>query len=205
MRYFMLIAVLCLTACASTRPVEAEKVHLLGAIAVNASACHVPPVIVTFNSDGLHETWDKKTVTPELLAKIKALPESHIATVMVPCGDAEESSEEQPSPHKVGCDSDWAESNPGLWRDTHCSNISLLRTDWFGVGGWIPLDDALPDGTKPMSPEHRKQSDPQSRSDWRGKTGPGEHKWCDGHVKQFIEYPDGGFLITCLSAKEQGQ
>lgn len=85
------------------------------------------------------------------------------------------------------CTTEWAEANHRLWDEGHCSNIEYQHTQY------------TPDGSKPMSPEHKAQRDIQGHQD--ELTGPHGHKWCDGHVAQIINYPDGSYLIQCMPAK----
>jgi hypothetical protein len=95
----------------------------MSAIAVNASRCHLPPVIIVVYANGTHKTYTKDEVTPELLARLRKLPEANIATLMVPCADAPVASSTRALVHPEACGEDWAARNERLNDMTHCSRI----------------------------------------------------------------------------------
>lgn len=52
-----------------------------------------------------------------------------------------------------------------------------------------------PDGSKPMSPDHRAQIDRQ------GHLPRWANNFCSGHVSEVIKQPTGALLLVCRSAK----
>ena len=149
---------------------------IIGAIAVNASTCHLPPVIVVIYADGTHRSYEKEDVTKELLDELNALPESHIATLLVPCVANVSDKPSAKPPKSRGCDETWAENNPQLWRNGHCTQIAYKT-----------VSDSLPHRLHGLDPQGHL---PFNLSDM-----------CHGHVQEVIKQPSGGYLIVCRPAK----
>ena len=62
-------------------------------------------------------------------------------------------------------------------------------------------DDFTPDGSRPMSPEHRALRDPQGHLDEKLRKAYSAKGYCAGHVKEVLVYPQGEIVIACYPAK----
>lgn len=65
----------------------------------------------------------------------------------------------------------------------------------------VPMAPFVPDGSKPMSPEHRALRDPQGHLDEKLRKEYSERGYCAGHVKSVIVYSDVELVIACYPSK----
>jgi len=148
--------------------------------------------MITFDTAGAHKVYHgAEEITPEIVAWVSALPDSHVATVIIPCGDSGGGpTDDQPAPHAqklpTGCTSDWVDANAYLWSKTHCFNIALMR---------VAEENAEP------APPHTGLPKRYTGLDAQGHIPKDLQGLCAGHIEEVTQWPSGHFTIGCRQAK----